>query len=167
MAKAAKAADQFMNFAGVESRTDAVDSTVAEETELRTGLSVRGKLIWLIHQVEWWPTVLTGNIDNIRMAISTRKGLGIVPALTDDGTVCIMENRMVGAAAAGLAEDDSPKKLTFLPPVPIASPTLSVYIASTQNHADAVDKLCAMRIGFTTSELDSAAYTEIVETWGW
>jgi len=56
---------------------------------------------------------------------------------------------------------------SYLPPIPLATPILSVYAASDVDIASLREALIPMRLGFTTAPLDAAAYTEIAEAWGW
>lgn len=159
--------DLFLNFAGVASRSHPSAGDSLQETVFNTGLSIRGALIWLIHLVEFNHMDLTANNHGTQMALSTRQGLTVMPELNDDGVIALSEDRLIGTFAAGASRFESPSVQKFLPPIPIAAPALSVYVIARSNHADSIDELCPLRLGFTTAPLDSKTYMEIAEAWGW
>ena len=167
MAKREAPRDLFMNFAGIPAVTHATDSSVVQETQIHTGLSIRGALIWLVHLVEVAIHEFTANINNVTIAVCTRSGLTVMPDVHDNGVLTKVQARTSGVWASGLAQITNPIRNSYLPPVPLAAPQLSVYTQSSIDHADGRGKDASVRICFTTAPLDAQAYTEIAEAWGW
>lgn len=165
MAKSIMPKDAFMNFAVLHADTDASASDTLVEAVLNTGLSIRGMLIWLIHLVE--VHVPMAEIDmEFQYCLSTRQGLASMPDLIDDGVIS-RGGLQTKLTTSGLAILEKPHAMHYLPPIPIATPQVSLYVRAAPDDASARNKPCDMRIGFTTAPLDAAAYTEIAETWGW
>lgn len=166
MGKVVKSADAFLNFATFSGTFDAADSSVLVEIPVNTGLSIRGALIWLMHLVEahfeFVPAAVTA-----RAALSTRQGLVAMPVLGDDGLVALFELTVLFAGAAYAAPIIQPLVQHFLPPIPLATPQLSLYTATGADVAGMRGDKVDLRIGFTTAPLDGAAYVEVAEAWGW
>lgn len=163
-------ADMFMNWADVSFVLDNADTSTLIEKEIKTGLSIRGQLIWLIHIIEmYWPlgpAMGAGPGAVLMAALSTRTGLGSFPLAGDDGVITKMEwGWKVATTGAGMAL--IPQVAHYLPPVPIAAPTISIYGKTNADSSPIRNKTIEARIGFTTAPLDAAAYTEIAEAWGW
>ena len=158
--------DAYMNFKAVEGGTGA-DSDALQEYEETTGLSVRGQLVWLIHKIEWFFDVyFTTNFLSVNAALSTVSGLSAMPEITDIG--CVARVRCgFNMVTSGASRYNEPFTQSFLPPIPLAAPKLNLYVQGAADHADGQNKDVNCRIGFTTTALDSAMYTEIAETWGW
>ena len=166
MAGKQSAKDILMQFADIAGNTGAASSTLQEQV-INTGLSVRGALVWLIHMVEIiYGGNLTTNFRGVDYAVCTRTGLAAMPQIGDHG-VLFRGGLFMDMLTSGAGVREKPHRLSFSPPVPIASPQLSVYVQGVANHADGQNKRCDIRMGFTTVPLDSALYTEIAEVWGW
>lgn len=157
--------DAFMNFKGVKVSLDAADSSALVEARLETGLSIRGGLAWLIHKIEVYMKAADADYT-LRVALSTRQGLTGIPLLNDDGTVCYFEERGM-LVTEGFPIIQRPLQAGYLPPVPLASAMLSLYAKTAADVATLRAKEIELRIGYTTTPLDAALYTELHETWGW
>jgi hypothetical protein len=101
-----------------------------------------------------------------QIAVSTRSGLTSLPDLGDAGVVCKAEKQFM-FATSGLSFEYSPQRLGYLPPIPIAAPSLYVYAQTSVDNSFLRGDTIETRFCFTTGPLDSKAYTEIAETWGW
>jgi hypothetical protein len=169
MAKATSR-DLYMQFDGAMVTSDGADATTLVSTTIETGLSIRGMLVFLVHQIEviWqapqWVSPLAGEP---RFALSTVEGLAAMPALNDKGTIAKFhwENYLNTSGAAGGIE--SHKVRHFLPPVPIAAPSITAYLKFENDAAGWQSSPFEFRICFTTAPIDAGMYTEIAETWGW
>lgn len=167
--KEGKPNDMFMNFTDVSVTTDASNSTTLVEGKVNTGLSIRGALIWLVHMIECYMPIkeLIGTTAHgMLVALSTRQGLVTMPNIGDDGVLSKFY-QVYKLSTQGATELHSPLVNSYLPPIPLATPILSVYAASDVDIASLREALIPMRLGFTTAPLDAAAYTEIAEAWGW
>jgi len=136
------------------------------EAEASTGLSIRGGFVWLIHMVQFFFLEEIRIPDmKLEIALSTRKGLPTMPRPQDSGYIA---GRMEAAYAVttGAWLHGYPLDQHFLPPMPLASPTISAYYQTegTQGRENAE---WWARVGFTTAPLTPAVYTEIAEPWGW
>ena len=168
MGKAKTNLDMFLQFAGLKGRTDAVDTTRLTETHVKTGLSIRGQLVWLLHLVEEQDEVVpvTGVEGLLHWGVSTIQGLATMPSITDKG--CVVRGRtLLSYQTTGMTSRMTPFALHYLPPVPVAAPELSLYVQMSVNHLTWIDIAVNVRLGFTTAPLDAAMYTEIAEVWGW
>lgn len=166
MAKKTTGSDMFLQFADVSANLHGTDTSILVEGVRQTGLSVRGALIWLIHLVEVHFDLLdlvAASAHNMELALCTRKGLTSMPDVGDHGVICKLE----AAMKTGGGPIVGPSVLHYLPPIPLAAPSISLYTKSNSHLASWVDSKLEARIGFTTAPLDAAAYTEIAETWGW
>lgn len=159
--------DLYLQFADVSVDLDASDSSTLVNEKVDTGLSIRGQLIWLIHQIEiLFSTDEAQASVTQQLAICTRSGLTALPNLGDAGVLCKAEKQFL-FATSGLALEYSPLSLKYLPPIPIAAPSLYVYAKTNTDSSFLRGDTIETRFGFTTAPLDSKAYTEIAETWGW
>jgi hypothetical protein len=167
MARKPQASDLYMNFATLQGAY-ASTATNLVEVQVNTGLSIRGALIWLIHQVEFEHEAVAQAAVDIepRYALSTRQGLSVMPGLGDDGVISAGRQLLV-IVTSGAMSVQQPQVAQYLPPVPIATPQLSLYLIARVANAAVNSKAAKLRIGFTTAPLDSAVYTEIAEAWGW
>jgi len=167
MAKAQTAKDVFLNFVDVSKALDAADSSTLVEGEVNTGLSIRGQLIWIVHCIEVFfaDTSVASSIQEL--ALCTVQGLASMPSLGDKGVICKVKERLMYAGAAFSHAIQRPQVLHYLPPIPLAAPTISLYAKTAADEAVLRGEIIQARIGFTTAPLDAAAYTEIAETWGW
>lgn len=157
--------DLYMQFFDMRVRMDASDSTVLAEASKPTGISIRGKLAFLVHLIEWshW---FDGATNVIRMALSTRAGLTVLPNNTDDGVLGRCDRQITVTTTGGHTEIN-PIQMNYLPPIPFAAPQLSLYTSTLTDVAQLRGDFNYMRFGFTTTPLTAAMYTEIAETWGW
>lgn len=163
------AKDLFMNFADVSAMTDAANSGSLVEAAVNTGLSIRGQLIWLIHLIEVTFPILDlhgGTNHQFGMALSTRAGLATMPNIGEGGLIARMTAAMK-FTTSGAQMSFTPLVLHYLPPIPLASPQISIYVNTNVDLAGYRAKTIHARLGFTTAPLDAAAYTEIAEVWGW
>lgn len=154
--------DAFLQFAVVKVTTDAANSTVLVQATLETGLSIRGGLAWLIHLLEWFLPHQAATLADMSGVLCTVKGLTALPALGDKGVLSRAD--WVSNSASEMWQ---PHRQSFLPPVPIASPSLTLYAKSTADVAGLRGKEAHCRIGYTCITLDAALYQEIAEVWGW
>jgi len=153
----------YMNFKAIEVSLNGSDTTTVVEEQVPTGLSVRGLLIWQIHQVEWFSDQSEADCE-IRAALSARTGLVGVPLLGDDG-VYAWWARQTKLVTEGIHESLMPFHQPFLPPVPLAAPAISLYARTLADVAALQGTIVRVRIGYTTAPLDANAYLEIAETW--
>lgn len=163
-----KARDLFMQFAAVRVLLDGADSSTLVEGKVPTGLSVRGGLIWLIHQVEWMlPNhLLTQASVELEAAVCTVAGLAAMPQIHEKGVVAVdIEGCLL--LTEGMTYFRHPVKDGFLPPVPLAAPNLSIYAKSGVDDANVRGEAVIARVGFTTAPLTNDVYAEIAETWGY
>lgn len=165
MAKAAPS-DLYMNFMDLTVAMNSTNSSTLVTESVSTGLSVRSGLAWLIHKVEVIPGDINGAATAVvRTALSTRKDLTTIPALGDKG--CILQMDMgILYSATGNSRHQTPIPYNYLPPIPLAAPTLNVYAQTTADTATQRGKDVKVRIGFTTQEIDNKLYLELAETWG-
>lgn len=166
MPKAVGSADLYMNFSSFKGALDGTDSTTLVEVIVNTGLHVRASLIWLIHLVEAHVVYPTAAVE-IQVAFSTRQKLASIPELGDNGLIALFGQKTVTSAGGFHSLQEAPQRQAFLPPVPLATPAISMYLATVTDVAGVRGQPVAARLGFTTAPLDAQAYTEIVETWGW
>lgn len=166
MPKKALARDMYMQFKDVSVEYDGSDSSVLVEGQVDTGLSVRGQLIWLVHLVEFFFADDEGASQAQYVRICTRRGLVVLPDIGDNGVISGAERQLV-VITSGTGFTMQPLVNHYLPPIPLASPQLSIYAETRTNEVTLRGDTVEARLGFTTAPLDSAAYTEIAETWGW
>ena len=158
-----------MNFAAVKASFTANPAVMVKE-ELGTGLSIRGALIWLVHLIEFDVPGMRDDSINARLdvALSTKKGLGVMPRLDDDGCLAVYSDLVLPSAAGQYHQlAAGALRQSFLPPIPLASPAIHLYAKSESNDPGLASDDIYARLGFTTVELTMAVYTEIAETWGW
>lgn len=166
--KAEQTPDIFMQFKVLEIDLDATDSTTLVEAEVHTGLSIRGQLLWLIHLVEFFiPMVATVAFNGVSAVVSTIQELAVLPDLGDRGTVAWARKEYDLAGATLGAISDSPQRLAYFPPIPLAAPMLSLYAEGLVDIASMRGRPVIARLGFTTTHLDAASYQELAEVWGW
>jgi hypothetical protein len=159
--------DLYMQFADVSVEFDSSDSSTLVTDKVNTGLSIRGQLIWLIHQIEVLFSTQEGGASNQqRIAISTREGLTSLPNLGDAGVIAKLEKQFL-LATSGISLIHQPHTAKYLPPIPIASPAIHLYAETKNDSANFRGELIEARFCFTTAPLDAKTYTEIAETWGW
>lgn len=165
MGKEQKPTDVFMQFATLEGVWPGV-TTGLTEAKLKTGLSIRGGLMWLVHMVELITTQPSVSGNRAQVSLSVREDLVTTPRLSDAGCIAeFMQHCLF--AASGRSIGQFPKVAHFLPPVPLAAPNLSLYWVSSADDV-ALDGLPVIaRVGYTTSPLDARSYAEIAETWAY
>jgi hypothetical protein len=160
--------DLYMNFRTIATATDGTATNLVEQ-KMNTGLSVRGRLIWLIHQLELHFVMAPAHaVDQaVRIALCTVEGLAAMPNLQDKGVIAVMA-QMIHLNTNGEASWLMPWVQKWLPPVPIAAPNISLYVQADFNNAGVQNKPIKARLGFTTlSAEEPGVYTEIAETWGY
>lgn len=163
--------DLFMQFKPLPGISNATDSETVSERSYTTGLSVRAPLLWLIHKVEIdfdLATMMVVPDEHVtQVALSTISGLTVFPRIGDHGVIAIVDV-VVGHGAAGNEGGfvlKSPEVEDFLPPIPLASPNLSVYCRSAPDISTLRGIRHDVRIGFTTAPIEKDAYAEIAEVW--
>lgn len=159
--------DLYMNFMSIDVDLDAADSTTVVEQQVNTGLSVRGGLAWLIHLVEIYFTDASVHQNYLLAALSTRHGETEVPTIFDGGCIAAARRDSFTAGSAYWTFDYQPKQINYLPAIPIAAQSISLYAASETNSATYQGETIEVRIGYTTVELDAKMYLEIAEAWGY
>lgn len=169
MGKATKWTDLFLNYVSIKLTTGASATTLVEQS-LPTGLSVRGQYGWAIHAVEFmlsqrWVATAAAPTGVVQLGLTTKRGLAAIPSLGDDGTLAVHEEVRT-FITSGETAIVRPHVVYMSPPVIIASPNLSLYWKASFDHAPLRAAEVIARIAYTTFALDSAAYTEIAETWG-
>lgn len=156
-----------MNFADLSVTLDAANSTTLVEGQFKTGLSVRGQQAWILHSAEVF-FADTGAANNIQeIALCTVGELSTMPDLGDKGVILKMRERLLYAGAAFAQNMLRPMEKNFLPPVPIASPNLSIYAKTGTDEAVLRSEEIQVRLGFTTVPMDAKMVLEIAETWGY
>lgn len=157
--------DLYMNFLDA-SVTLGADSSVLAQSEVSTGLSIRGQLAFLIHLVQFQPVAIgQGVTADLACCVSTRADLTTMPDLGANGTIdkWFMD---LDHAALGTDRMIGPWNHNFLPPIPVAAPKIVTYAKASVNNAVFQNKKINVRIGYTTVKIDSKLYTELAETWG-
>lgn len=167
MAKRNSLTDDLMQFASVEVNLDAVDGTVLVTTRLDTNMSVRGNMAWKLHRLDLRLPIRSAGVTNtLAVALSTRAGLTSVPTFTQRG--CIQRWDFVNESTiSGVLTGFFPRVDTFVPPLPIASPAIHIYAALDVSVPVLLGLKCAIRLGFTTEELDNDMRQELLDVWGW
>jgi len=166
----ATARDLYVNFAVAKSAYDAANTTTLMHATIETGLSIRGGLAWLIHFIDFWFAPNNGaNAHTQSLALSTRRDLAAMPGLGDQGLIDRCDTYFLYSTAIGQGwyPDLRPVRRPFLPPIPIASPAITLYNVVSINEGSLQGKEVIARIGFTTVPMSNALYTEIAEVWGW
>lgn len=157
--------DVFMQFAAIGGVWPGV-TTVLTEVALKTGLSIRGGLMWLLHQIEFATSQPAANASIMSMALSVRDGLVTMPTIEDPG--CLAELTMMRlVTTTGATTWAFPHVQHFLPPIPLAAPNLSLYFRTTTDDSGLDTNRASVRLGYTTTPLDAKAYAEIAETWAY
>jgi hypothetical protein len=158
----------FAQFAAVHVDLDSADTTVLVSNRLDTGLSIRGGLLWLIHAIDWY-LAMDYSTSSCRQtaALSTVEGLATMPNLQDRGCIDKIQENFIITTAVAINIWYNPVRHGWLPPVPLAAPSINLYAQCTANIAALRGDEVACRIMFTTAPLDQAAYTEVAEVWGW
>jgi hypothetical protein len=160
--------DLYMQFASWAGDFDTSDATTLVASELNTGLSIRGGLVWLIHLIEWevFQAWVAATHERVFAALSTVPGLAAIPEFDDAG--CI--SRYVSDSylnANGAAVFFQPIAFHYLPPIPLAAPLLTMYFQAETN-SDLFDgEKCRCRIGYTTKPIDEGLYAEVAEVWSY
>ncbi len=158
--------DLYMNFKEITVVTDAANSVTLVEASVDTGLSIRGGFMWLIHLVEMeFDMPFIGTTHSLYAALSVLKGRAVLPTYGQNGLITRYV-RTFEALTSGFTNVQEPNRFSFLPPIPVAAPNLSLYAKSSLDHATLRGKDIHCRIGYTTTKLDSAAFLEIAEAWG-
>lgn len=159
--------DLFMQFASVITTFGAATNALFEAS-VQTGLSVRGQLAWLIHQVEFfmpWGPAWAAAGASMQMALSTRLASAVIPRPEDPGFIAGQQSGAERATEGGNA-GVTPLVSRYLPPVPIAAPQLSFYIESAADVPAWQNESCVARIAYTTVPIEVPLYTELLEVWG-
>lgn len=154
-----------MQFAAGKIVSAAASNTLVE-TELPTGLTIRGGFAWLIHFVEFtFAEIQAASTDQtLQFALSVRQGESAVPKITDSGTISRI-NLAILYQTSGVVIQSQTIRDPFLPPVIVANPKLSAYFATGTDEAGFRSKTFRFRIGYTTVPIDQRMYLEIAETW--
>lgn len=164
MAKKHEMRDVFLNFFSLSVTAGGASNVLATQAHT-TAAGVATQVGWRIHTVEWFPVRSMTASLLVTLALSTRKGLAAMPALGDKGLVAKHETKFVLATSGAGFAPDGPAMQSFLPPIIIATPNLSLYCITDTDHAPQQSVVHRCRIGFTMVELDSAVYTELWQTW--
>lgn len=165
MPKEPKPTDVFMQFAAFSGVWPGV-TTVLSTADLKTGLSIRGGIMWLIHMVELITAAPNLNGIHVQVSLSVRDALTVFPKLDDPGVLAHMEME-AHFNTSGRMIWGFPMVSHFLPPIPLAAPNLSLYWQSSADDAGLDGEDVIARVGYTTSPLDAKAYAEIAETWAY
>lgn len=167
MARKISPKDLYMNFKSIPGLSGAV-ATDLKEYNVDTGVTIRGHIIWLVHMVQFYIDFDTtsGVTNKIKYALSTLTKLTVMPELTDKGCIAKGQSHLWHITEGGFSRD-IPKTQIFLPPIPVASPKLALYVQASVDNAEVRSKNCDVRMGYTTAAAEEGAYTEVVEAWGW
>jgi len=161
----AKPKDLYMNTCRIKLKT-AASSVTLVEAKKDTGLSVRGGLIWLLHAVEFFFVAAHSTTVRSKLLLSTVPDLATFPALGDRGVISVGEVlTMLSSSGGGWLKQPIVNK--YLPPIPLASPNISLYWMSSVDVAEIRLVDMEARLLFTTAPLDQKTYVEIAEVWGW
>ena len=165
MGKVAPPQDVFMQFAVLDGVWPGV-TTALTEAKLKTGLSIRGGLMWLVHMIEFVHLPPSLDDSDMNIALSTREDLAARPTLTDPGTLAVERLQMeILTSGGGIVV--LPRPQHFLPPIPLAAPNLSMYFQTETDDGTLDGSLIECRLGYTTTPLDAKSYAEIAETWSY
>jgi len=156
-----------MNLATIPAQEGLTAATLHSQS-LNTGLSLRGELIWLIHQVEFfvYPYPSLSNTQwNLQVCLSTQSGLSSFPDADQRGVIAShYYTHLYPSSGNQWWVDEDPFIHSYLPPIPLASSMVIMYVYSNMTVASTN---VWTRIGYTTVPLTSATYLEIAEAWGW
>lgn len=165
MTKQNNPTDVFMQFAALAGVWPAV-TTVLTEVALKTGLSIRGGLMWLIHRIEFLTELPRTSDSEVAVSLSVRDGLVALPQLDDPGCLAELSVSQYYVTSGGNILQ-LPFAQHFLPPIPLAAPNLSLYFMSSPDQPTLDGTKIRCRVGYTTSPLDAKSYAEIAETWAY
>lgn len=141
------------------------DASVLAEGTAATGLSIRGQYAWLIHELQFdAPKPPDGADFYLNACLSVVGGETAMPELDDKGVIEKFTSYGLFTTSGYQVKEWCPRKVTWQPPVIIASPQLSMYVQGT-NDAALNSKTYRMRIGYTTIPMSQSEYLEIAETW--
>lgn len=160
----AKIKDTYLNFFSLEVTANAGADDLASNNQ-NTAAGPSTQVAWRIHLIEFLPHMEFAATSILNIALSTRKGQSSIPELTDKGTVAVfrVHNK---AVTSGIVRDGMPRMYSYLPPIIIAAPNLTVYCQCTTD--DSAQRLAKheVRIGFTAVSItDSGVYNELFQTW--
>jgi len=157
--------DLYMQWYPITGAFDATDSSDLAESEITTGLSIRGNYAWLVHRVELYlvKLQLISADNNWRICLSTETGATTMPDINDAGTICRF-GLFNALTTSGEVIIWQPFTWTSFPPTIIASPKLSLYCEMQTDDANFQGAQVVGRIGYTTVPIDAKAYLEIAET---
>jgi len=160
------AKDVFMNWYGLEVTADAADSTVLASKDFNTGSGIATNVAWRVHMIESIPDMSISAALRLKVALSTRKGLSAFPDINDKGVIAMFDFQAI-YATSGAAFLMLPTVASYLPPMIIASPNISMYCITNTNMASQRGVTHIARMGFTAVDLDSEAYRELYGTWNY
>lgn len=164
--KEATMSDLYMQFVSFEADLHSVSTDNMVQTEVQTGLSVRGNLVWLIHQIELYLGAEELAVPmTFQVALSTQPGIaGAIGGVLEPNDTGVLVRWNVGAGAGSWLI--CPIVYRTLPPIPFAAPKLYWQIATTTHEVALVNKSIQGRIAYTTTPMETALYTELLEVWG-
>lgn len=155
--------DVFMQFAVLQATWAAVSTTLVEGS-LKTGLSIRGGLLWLIHMIQIYQKHCEITNAVCSQVVSSIEGLSALPTPTDKGCLEAFSHCRHFTTNGGSVLK-MPHEQKFLPPIPFAGPNLSLYLQSTVDAPLLDGTVCYARVGYTTAPIDKDAYAELAEVW--
>lgn len=156
-----------MQFKGLCVSLDASDTTTLVSADVDTGLSLRGGIAWLVHAIDVaWMDAVEAVAVVYSVALSTLKGQAVIPDLLAPG--CVYRwNLQSTMLTSGRSDIHLQRREVFGPPVPLATPNLTIYASTQVDVAAARGDEIQIRIGYTTIPLEPAIFQEIAEVWGW
>jgi len=157
--------DLYMQFAALSVILNGTNAQTLVEAMIHTGLSIRGGLAWLIHQVEvFCPVGTLAGAEELYVAVAGIPSLGAMPELNDKGVLVRVTDAHT-MVTNGMSQQYMPWVRHFLPPVPYAGPKMCVYARTRDDEAPYRGLVVRARICFTTVPIDSKMYAELAETW--
>lgn len=167
--------DVFLQWKPAVGLFNAGDSSVVEETEVLTGLTMFGEKMWALHEVELY----RGDAEELVSAAFAvnddelfRYALG-KPGLTDidpdvPGVIAHFRGHVgwkVSVDGAGGIHYDDPLVWRPATPIPIAAYRLAVYAHTETDRATARSTEFIMRLGFTMMPTTPTLWRELAERW--
>lgn len=158
-----KPQDLFMQFAAYSVVAHITDPQQLVSADFPTGLSIRGEFIWLMHLIEfsnWNPS-----IDNWgAMVLCAVPGLVALPDLNDRGVIA-RDVRYAHLNTNGGWANANPSRHSYLPPIPFASPNITLYAQMQVDEEGQQAVTLECRIGYTTLPVSKDVYLELAEVW--
>lgn len=153
--------DVYGNFFPLEA-TGAAAVTTLSHTNHNTSMGVDTNIGWRVHGIEWYYPKGGSTACRMKMSISTRKDLTVMPEIGDMGCVAQMMQTQNGGYSF-----QYPRSKEFMPPILLGAQNLTLYLQGDITDADYNGHIFRARILYTTVELSDDVYRELWQTWNY